>query len=285
MLLPVIGANAQTLKVILSPDKQKVDREAGEGISTIVFDSKVKDLEISNLMGDECLQLSNNYIIYRIDTDKDKRNGLYYSHRVFLLNSPKSSEYVLEIDEIQPKQFLYYTVVLPDKYPVTLSAEWLMNIHSQKGIRIGYGGRYGFIVGCTWGDYRPSGDNINAVTSDCDLSYAKLRGYIRTTIFGGFRMGLIHSTNFSMFTYLGLGYGEYGRQWENKARLENSKYFYSDYIKGVNANLGLNFHLFDYLSLSLGGDMIMNSGKFMLDCQLGLGIFLKTDNWLKRKIK
>ena len=281
-LILSINVSAQALKVTLSPDERKVNRNTKNGVSTIVFDSKVKELAIDNGTDDQWMKPSENMYVYLIDTQQDLARGYELSQRTFILNSPKSAEYLLEIDEIIPNQVLYYTVVLPRQFPITLSAEWLMNHHVQKGVRLGYGGRYGFIIGGTLGGYRPSGDNIDNVTTDCDLTYANKRGYIRTTVFGGFRMGLINMSAFSMYSYVGLGYGEHGCQWENKTRLENSKYFYSDYMKGMNTNLGISL-VYSMVALSFGGEMIMSKGEFMLEWQLGLGVYLDTTNWCKHK--
>lgn len=284
LLFLAVDVNAQNLKVTLSTDTKKVNRNnVQEGLATIVFDSKVKDLIIDNNTDDQWTKPNENMFVYLIDTKRDIERNYEVSQRTFVLNSPSSAEYILETGEIHSKQFLYYTVVLPPQYPVTLSMEWLMSLHAQKGLRVSFGGRYGLFIGVTWGDFRPSGDNIDLITTDCDLTYAKSRGYIRTTFFGGFRMGLISISDFSLYTYIGAGYGEHGRQWENKTRLENSKYFYSDYMKGVNTNLGLSLYYRNAI-LSFGGDMIMAKNKFMIEWQLGLGIYLNTIKWSKRKI-
>lgn len=273
---------AQDLRVTLSPDKRKIDRNADNGIATIVFDSKVKGLTINSGSDDTWTMPSDNMFVYLIDTKQDLKNGFEYSKRVFVLNSPESTEYILEIDEILPKQFFYYTIVLPKKYPVTLSAEWLLNLNTQKGIRISYGGQYGFYLGGTLGDYKPSGDNINKITSDCDLGYAKKVGHIRTTIFGGCRVGLFNNDKMITYGYIGIGYGEYGCQWENRTRLENSKYFYSDYMKGINTNLGISV-IYNGFVYSFGGDMVFEKDKFRLDWQLGLGYSLNLNKRHRHK--
>lgn len=287
--------SAQKLK-ISSPDGSRgipaIKYGRKNGHATIVIESAVNGLNVSTTTYDPVYRHpSRTGTQYSIDVNVDslRQCGNPYLYRELILTSPNSSKMQLSVpsagNEELSDALYYYTVTLPDKFPVTLSVEWLMNDHSQKGFRIGYGGRYGFIVGYTWGNYRPSGDNIDNVSSDCDLSYAKLRGYIRTTIFGGFRMGLLSNKVCPLYMYLGLGYGEYGRQWENKIRLENSKYFYSDYIKGVNANLGLSAKIMDVISVSAGADMIMSKGKFTMEWQAGIGICLDMKNWFKHKTK
>ena len=223
---------SQTLKVELSPDKSKVDRSVTNGTATIFFDSNVEDLSIvcTDQNPEEPIQkIGNKFWVMHVNPKKDiEMDDICY--RNFLLKSPSSAEYYLATPEIGNNQVLYYTVVLPKKFPRVLSAEWIFNEDTQKGFRIAYGRRYGFLFGCTWGNYRPSGDNIDNVTADCDLVGAKLKGYIKTTVYGGMRMGLLSKKDIGIYLNLGLGYGEYGRQWENKNIVENSKYFYSDYI-------------------------------------------------------
>ncbi|MCM1178117.1 MAG: hypothetical protein NC335_10275, partial [Bacteroides sp.] len=115
LILP-FPSSAQELKVTLSPDNKKVDRNVHGGISTIVINSRVKGLEVLNNTDDEMNMISDRLFVYRVDTKRDIERGYELSSRVLLLNSPKSAEYVLEIDEILPNQVLYYTVVLSDQY-------------------------------------------------------------------------------------------------------------------------------------------------------------------------
>ncbi len=271
---------AQTLKVTLSPDNSKVDRSVNNGTATIFFDSNVDDLNIvcTDENPDEPIQKASNKLWFmHINPKKDiDLDGFCY--RNFLLKSPLSSEYYLTTPDIGSNQVLYYTVVLPKSYPNILSAEWILNKSGKYGFRIAYGRRYGLLLGCSWGEYRPSGDNINGVTTDCDLIGATLKGYIKTTIYGGLRIGLINRGNTLMYLNLGLGYGEYGRQWENRSIVENSKYFYSDYIKGLNVNSSIGLKL-SGTHLSFGIDMIMSKGKFVMETQFGLGVAFNTGKW------
>ena len=123
LLFLAVDVSAQSLKVTLSPDERKVNRNTKNGVSTVVFDSKVKGLSIDNGTDDQWMKPSDNMYVYLIDTQKDLTRGYELSQRTFILNSPKSSEYLLEIEEILPNQVLYYTVVLPEQYPNNLSCE------------------------------------------------------------------------------------------------------------------------------------------------------------------
>lgn len=280
LFMQFVTAYSQNLKVELSPDKSKVDRSVSNGTATIFFDSNVDDLSIvcTDENPDEPIQkIGNKLWFMHVDAKKDvDLDGFCY--RNFLLKCPASAEYSLTTPQIGYNQVLYYTVVLPKSYPKVLSAEWILNKSGKYGFRIAYGRRYGLLLGCSWGEYRPSGDNINRVTTDCDLIGAKLKGYIKTTIYGGLRIGLINRRYTLMYLNLGLGYGEYGRQWENRSIVENSKYFYSDYIKGLNVNSSIGLNLFG-THLSFGIDMIMSKGKFVMEPQFGFGLAFNTGKW------
>lgn len=287
---------AQKLKVT-SPDGSRgipaIMYGRKKGHAVILIESAIKGLNVTTTTFDDIHQrassIGTQYLI-DVNIDSLKKCEVPYLYREVILSSPISSKMHLSVPssgkEELSEAIYYYTVTLPEKFPTTLSVEWIMNDHIQKGIRIGYGGRYGFMIGGTLGDFRPSGDYINNVTTDCDLTYAKLKGYVRTTIYGGLRIGLLDLPDITtLILNIGLGYGESGRQWENKVHLENSKYFYSDYIKGVDANFSLSAQVFEFCSISCGGDMIMSKGKFTMEWQVGLGVCLNTAKWFKHRSK
>ena len=159
---------SQTLKVELSPDKSKVDRSVSNGTATIFFDSNVDDLSIvcTDENPDEPIQkIGEKLWFMHVDAKKDiDEEGICY--RNFLLKSPSSAEYYLSTPEIGYNQVLYYTVVLPDKFPVRLSAEYLFTASAYHGVRLSYGGRYGFYLGYKWGNYFKYGQMIDDVAED-----------------------------------------------------------------------------------------------------------------------
>lgn len=279
------NANSQSLKVILSPDENKVNRNVKNGLSTIIFDSKVKGLIIDSGWADLWTKPSEDLFVYVIDTKKDIEDGFELSQRTFVLSSPKSSEYLLEIDEILPNQVLYYTVLLPEQYSQNLSCEYLYSRTAMYGIRLAYGKRYGFYLSYKWGQYKKSGSDISAVTKDYDVSLAKELGYIRTGITGGFRLGVLHKDLTNLYVLFGGGYGEYGRQWENLLEINNSSYFFSDYIVGFEGEIACQCILYDWLSISLGTNMIVGKGKVSIDYQIGVGINFNFDKLIYNRKK
>lgn len=273
----------QELKVKLSPDKRKIDRNANKGVSTIIFYSHVKDLTIKDRWKDEFLKPSERMFIYRIDTKKDLDDGFELSQRVFLLNSPKSSEYVLEIDEIKPNQVLYYTVILPNYYAWSVDLEYLFTKTAMHGLRLSFGKRFGFYINYKWGDYKKAGVNIGSVTKDYNVTLAKKLGYIRNAYTAGLRFGMVNKEQFGLYVLIGGGYGEYGRQWKNPLEVDGNIYFYSDYIKGFNGDLVVQTNLLKWLTVSAGTDMLVGNEKFSIDYQLGLGVHLNLYKLFKKK--
>lgn len=280
---------SQTLKVELSPDKSKVDRSVTNGTATIFFDSNVKDLSIvcTDENPDEQIQMiGNKFWVMHINPKKDiDLDGFCY--RNFLLKSPLSAEYYLTTPEIENNQVLYYTVVLPNQFSATLSAEYLFTKTAKHGIRLSLGKRFGGYFSYKWGEYKAKGENIDNVTTDCDVSNANELGGIRTSITAGFRLGLMQKEIGKMcsalYLLIGGGYGEYGRQWTNQHLVGNSSYFYSDYIKGFDGEAIIQCVLFDWVCFSAGIDMVVGSGKISMDYQIGLGVNLNIDKIFKRK--
>lgn len=276
--------SGQELKVTLSPDDKKIDRNAKEGVSTIVLDSHVKDLEVRNETDDELIKPSEDLFIYRIDTKKDLERGYELSQRTLILNSPKTSEYLLEIDEILPNRVLYYTIVMSEQYPSSFTCEYLFTKSAIHGIRVSYGKRVGFYLGYKWGHYKKAGANILEVNNDYDVTRATRLGYIRNAYTGGLRFGILHKEKSNLYILAGGGYGEYGRQWENLFEVDKNIYFYSDYIKGFEGEIACQYTFNNWLCLSVGADALFGKGKVSVDYQLGIGINLNVEKFFKHKI-
>ena len=136
---------SQTLKVELSPDKSKVDRSVNNGMATIFFDSNVNNLSIvcTDENPEESIQkIGEKLWFMHLNPQKDiEIDGFCY--RNFLLKCPLSTEYYLTTPEIGYNQVLYYTVVLPNQFPTTLSAEYIFSKTAKHGIRLLFGKRIG----------------------------------------------------------------------------------------------------------------------------------------------
>ena len=283
---PFERVQAQNLKVELSHDKSKVDRSVRNGTATIFFDSNVDNLSIvsKEMREDEPIKKIGNKLWFtNIDVKSDMAiEGVCY--RVFLLKSPSSAEYELKTDEISYNQVLYYTVVLPDQFPTTLSAEYLLTKTAMHGIRISYGKRFGGYVSYKWGEYKKAGTCIDDFGEDTDVSPASFLGYIRNSYTAGLRLG-INQKLVPVYLYIGGGYGEYGRQWQNQTEIDKNIYFHSDYLKGFEGELGVSCIICKYLYLSLGADALFAKGKISADYQIGVGLNLNMDNLFKNLFK
>ncbi len=130
LLLICSTTNAQTLQVALSPDRSKVDRNAKDGMATILFESNVEDLSIvctEEKPEEPIVKVTNNLWYTHIIVKKDiVSDGICY--RNFILRSPASAEYFLTTEPISSKQVLYYTIALPNELEPKLQEEKAKNI-------------------------------------------------------------------------------------------------------------------------------------------------------------
>ncbi|MBR5604546.1 MAG: hypothetical protein IKW51_10205 [Bacteroidales bacterium] len=283
ILLLSYDVYTQTLNVMLSPDDKKVNRNTNNGVATIIIDSKVKGLSVDNGTDDQWMNPSEDMFVYLVDTKKDLERGYELSQRCFVLNSPKSSEYLLEIDEILPNQVLYYTVMLSEQYTRNLILEYIFSKTSMCGFRVSYGKRMGLYLSYQSGKYNKTGNDISKVKKDYDITMAKELGYIKTNITAGLRMGVLHKDRMNLYVLLGCGYGEYGRQWENLTEIDGNIFFYSDYIKGFGGELACQYVMNDLVCLSLGTDLVVGKGKISVDYQIGVGLNFDLDRLFRNK--
>lgn len=197
---------------------------------------------------------------------------------------PMDAEFGIFSGKTSHEQYTLITTRKPEGFPVRLSIEYLYSKTAYHGIRIAYGGRLGAYLTYKWGEYYKAGTNIDDYTTDTDVSHAQELGYIRKSITGGVRLG-INKKVVPVYAYIGGGYGEYGRQWQNLTEIDKNVYFHSDYIRGIEGEVGLSCVLFDWLSLSVGSSAIFGSGKMSADFQLSAGISINQTKLFKHKTK
>lgn len=292
-LLLIICSNiicfSQELKVLESPDKNKIHRDVRNGISSVIFESNVKDLYILNESNDKRIDVNGETIFLVYPEPDSVVQNIGYPRRDFILKTPQTAEFLLHIEDIMPNNVYYYTVTLPNKFPLTLSAEYLFSKSTSYGFRASFGKQIGGYVSYRWGKYKASGNSIDNITTDGDVSNAKYLGHIREAITGGVRVGVLYNdvwkTKFGLYLLVGGGYGKYGRQWQNPTELEGNIYFYTDYIKGFNGDLALQCTLGNWIVLSAGADAIFSKGRTSFDYQLGIGINLNFTKMFKKKSK
>lgn len=197
---------------------------------------------------------------------------------------PLDAEFGIFSGKTSHEQYTLITTRKPESFPIRLSVEYLYSKTAYHGVRVAYGGRFGGYVAYKWGKYFKAGTNIVEYSVDADVSHATKLGYIRRAITAGLQMG-VNKKVIPIYVYLGGGYGEYGRQWQNLTEINNNIYFHSDYLKGVEAEAGLSCVLYDWLSLSAGGSAVFDNGKMSVDFQLCAGISLELKKFFKKKNK
>lgn len=263
----------------------RVFRDIKANHALIMFESSIEDLLIEFSPKDSIVHSTvgkRNY--YIIETDLFDGPPYYVPNdRTFYIKSYSSQETRLDIYDMQPKNVYCYTVVEPKKYPFVISAEYLFTKASICGLRVSAGRQFGGYFSYSWGRYKASGTNIDNFDSDADVSRAQFKGYIRNSLTAGVRIG-VNQKYVPAYIYVGGGYGEYGRQWENYFLLDDSIYFYSDYIKGVELELGASVNLFECIYASVGADCLINGGNVSIDYQIGVGLALKPE-WFKKHNK
>lgn len=284
LALLAVPSYSQELK-IKEGEFNKVGINLGDSIAMVIFKSDVEGLTIENDCGDSSRVEDNNTVFF-IDIGKEiNKLKAEFCSRTYYFYCPKTSVGILQIEDIQPKQVSFYTIVLPDDYPPSMSAEYLFTKTSNHGIRLSFGKHFGFYVAYKWGDFKRAGADIALVNSDYDVTKSKKLGYIRNAFTGGLRLGMLRKEKVCAYLLIGGGYGEYGRQWQNLFEIDNNIYFYSDYIKGFDGEVSCQCVLFDWLCISAGADMLMRKGKISLDYQLGLGVNMPLDKFFNNKKK
>lgn len=288
LCMSIARINAQEIKVSLSVDKNKINRDTRNGVATVAFESSIKDLEIINDMGDERVEILDKTFLYLIQPETDEYvQELGYPRRTFILKTPRTSEYVLETPEIKPNTVTYYNVTLSNQFPMLLLAEYLFSKSSKCGVRLSFGKKYGGYLSYKWGEYLLTGNNIDNICTDVDLTNAKNLGFVRTSITAGVRLGILNrnvlKSDNGLYLLIGGGYGEYGRQWKNYTQIEGNVYFYTDYVRGFNGELALQMTPINWLALSIGADMLVNKSKVSVDYMLGIGICIDIARIYKKR--
>ena len=267
--------NAQNLKY----RRENVNAAIGsmENEAIIKVESSVEGLSVRTTTGDYIDQTGTRTgSIFTISVDLNYERSLGddgFLHRILILESPNSNRLEIDVpgdgDELRHATY-YYTVTLPDKFPVKLATEYIFTKSSAGGIRLSYGGRYGGYLGYKWGKFAPNGICIDDVTEDCDVKYASELGFIRQSFTAGARIGLSPKP-FPVYMFVGGGYGTYGRQWENNVEIFDTIYFYSDYIRGVDLELGASMY-WNHFYFSTGVDALIGNGKLSVDYMIGVGL-------------
>ncbi len=282
-------AFSQKMKVVVNDSPTNLYRSDDDGTAQIIIKSRIKDLEVyTNFEEAKLTQPFSNEFIFTIPITSEM---VEYGENKGIITFKSNKYSTLQHSTIvQPNQRQYYNVYLPSQFPRTLSFEYVFSKSSRYGFRLSYGKQIGGFIEYHGGDYKKTGRPIESVTEDCNVTHAKEKGYIRQSVIGGIKLGLLYKDVFNnplgLYALIGGGYGEYGRQWENPTAIAGNVYFYSDYMKGVEGEAAIMFTIYDWLNLSCGADALLGKGSVSVDYRIGCGINLNLDrigNWVKRK--
>ena len=246
--------------------------ESGKACVELI--SPLENLNIVSTFGETCTRELNEdeLWVYRFvfDLRDESKRTLYISAPGFIREELKLA--------LSNKQKLYFTVFPPEEnklrfYPGML-IEYVYSGSAMYGGRLAFGKRVGIYFGYKTSLLEREGVDIEDVTSFYDVSRAEEKGYIRQSITGGFRLGVVRW----LYLYLGGGYGEYGRLWENPMAIEGGQKFTSDYSKAPEAELGLALRMGNF-SLSAGANALFGD-KLMCDYTVSAGFYI---NFRKKK--
>lgn len=281
----------QKMKLVVNDSPTNLYRSDYDGTAQIIIKSRIKDLQVyTNFEEAKLTKPFNDEFIFTIPITTEM---IEFGENKGIITF-KSNKYstLLHNTIVQPNQRQYYNIYVPNQFPNNLGVEYVFSRSSKYGIRLSYGKQIGGFVEYHSGYYNKNGISIESVTEDCDVSNAKRKGYIRKSIIGGVRLGLLYKdifkTPLGIYTLIGGGYGEYGRQWENPTEVNGNIYFYSDYIKGFDGELSILFTISNWLNISCGADALFGKGKVSVDYRIGCGVNLNIDkikNLKKEKYK
>lgn len=197
---------------------------------------------------------------------------------------PLQAEFGIFSGKTSHEQYTLITTRKPEGFPLRFSAEYMLTKTSYHAVRFAYGRKLGIYAAYKWGEYKKTGENIDNFAEDVDVSRSKELGYVRNAYTVGVRYGL-NKKSVPLYAYVGGGYGEYGRQWQNVGEVGDNIYFHSDYIKGFEGEIGLSCVVGDILSISAGTSAVFGDGKICADYQLSAGLSLNFTKMFKKKKK
>ena len=250
VLLVTVAAEAKTIKVIPSVDGKQIGLTVPKGHARIAFKTNIKDLSIETTVGDAvCVSNTDSYQYYiDIDLAENRRLGLK-PQREIVFRCSNAAENRLSTDELLPGQFYLYHITIDD-FPVKTALLYSRGTTGINGFMASYGARYGAFFRMSFA-HRNQGVNIADWDKDEDISDSRFVRYNHLSIILGTRIG-VRSSPGPVYVYLGGGYGAYCRQWETNTGKEFGNYYYSDYLKGLELDLGISMILLDFFTVELG---------------------------------
>ena len=251
--------------------------------ATIVFKSDFDDLKVISMSSDSIYKKKgceyNNVWTQYVDLRYEREHSVdTLINRSFILHTPYTKDLELTVPgkDKQLSQAIYeYKVRMIDYFPLRLACEVdVVRLRDYFGLRMSAGRRWGCYLSFKFSGQKREGFNADEIGKDVDVSKKTYLGRIRNSYMAGIKYGII-SRDYPLYAYLGFGYGDDGSQRSNGKKGKERVSYYNNYTNGFEGEVGANWVLFDFLSLSMGADVLFGHRiAFDINCTIGFAVDL-----------
>ena len=259
-------------------------RSKASDCATIVFKSNFDSLTVSGTSQDSIYRTKdceyNKIWTQYVDLRYERGQGVERPiNRSFVLHTPYTEDVELIVPgrDKELYQAVYeYKVRMIDYFPFRVACEMdVVRVRDYFGFRVSACKKFGGYVSLKLGMHDKEGFNADEQGDEVDLGMKTKLGRIRNSYMAGVKYGIM-SRDYPVYLYWGAGYGDDGLQQSNgKIKGKGLVTYYTDYISGFETEIGANVVLFDFLSISMGSDVIVGRRiAFDINCTIGLAIDL-----------
>lgn len=251
--------------------------------ATIVFKSDFDELKVISMSSDSIYKKKgceyNNVWTQYVDLRYEREHADDTQiNRCFVLHTPYTKDLELTVPgkDKQLSQAIYeYKVRMIDYFPLRVACEVdVVRLRDYFGLRMSACKRWGGYLSFKFSGQKREGFNADEIGKEMDVSKKTYLGRIRNSYMAGIKYGII-SRDYPLYAYLGFGYGDDGSQRFNGKKGKERISYYNDYTNGFEGEVGANWVLFDFLSLSMGADVLFGHRvAFDINCTIGFAVDL-----------
>ena len=251
--------------------------------ATIVFKSDFDELKVISMSSDSIYKKKgceyNNVWTQYVDLRYEREHAAEtLINRSFVLHTPYTKDLELTVPgtDNQLSQAIYeYKVRMIDYFPLRVACEVdVVRLRDYFGLRMSAGRRWGGYLSFKFSGQKREGFNTDEIGKEVDVSKKTYLGRIRNSYMAGIKYGII-SRDYPLYAYLGFGYGDDGSQRSNGKKGKERVAYYNNYTNGFEGEVGANWVLFDFLSLSMGADVLFGHRiAFDINCTIGFAVDL-----------
>lgn len=277
-LCAYVETSAQHLEV-----KRVRKKSKASDCATIVFKSDFDELKVISMSSDSIYKKKgceyNNVWTQYVDLRYEREHAAEtLINRSFVLHTPYTKDLELTVPgkDKQLSQAIYeYKVRMIDYFPLRVTCEVdVVRLRDYFGLRMSAGRRWGGYLSFKFSGQKRDGFNADEIGKDVDVSKKTYLGRIRNSYMAGVKYGII-SRDYPLYAYLGFGYGDDGSQRSNGKKGKERVAYYNNYTNGFEGEVGANWVLFDFLSLSMGADVLFGHRiAFDINCTIGFAVDL-----------